>query len=94
LITQKIALDRKEKKSARTVRLKTLLAKAIKKGAAKPLKAFLEKEKRMRFAATRRWKMTIEGPTNKGQSSSVGLKSKGKLLPTDTQNFFRAISDC
>jgi hypothetical protein len=49
----------------------------------------------MHFEATRRWKMTDDGPTNKRKSSSVGLaQSRRKLLPTDTQKFFRAISDC
>jgi hypothetical protein len=46
----------------------------------------------MRFAATRRWKMTVEGLTNKGKNSSVGLvQSKGKLLPSGTREIFRAI---
>jgi hypothetical protein len=37
-------------------------------------------------------KMTIQGPTNKAKNSSVGLvQSRGKLLPTDTQELFRAI---
>jgi hypothetical protein len=71
-----------------------LHAKAMKKGATKPEKAFLRKEKRMRFAATRRWKMTVEGPTNKGKSFSVGLvQSRGKLHPMDSQELFRVISE-
>jgi hypothetical protein len=59
---------REEKESARTVRPKILCAKAIRKSAAKPEKASHGKEKHMRFAATQRWKMTFEDPTNKGKS--------------------------
>jgi hypothetical protein len=82
---------REEKQSARTAQLKTS-CESNKKGAAKPEKALLGKEKRMRFAATLCWKMTIEGPTDKGKNSSVCLvQLRGKLLPTDTQKLFRAI---
>jgi hypothetical protein len=39
--------------------------------------------------------MTVEGPMNKRKSSSVSLvQSKEKLLPTDAQKIFRAISEC
>jgi hypothetical protein len=54
-----------------------------KKGAAK-----------LEFAATRHWKMTVEGLTNKGESSVRLVQSRRKLLPTDTQKLFRAISEC
>jgi hypothetical protein len=83
---QMTRMFREEKQSARIVRPKTFRAKAIKKGAAKLKKAFLGKEKHMRFAAT------VEDSTNKGKNSPIGLvQSRGKFLPTDTQKLFRAI---
>jgi hypothetical protein len=45
----------------------------------------------MRFVASRRWKMTTQGPKNKGQCSSVGpAQPKGKLRPI---SFFALISN-
>jgi hypothetical protein len=65
---------RKEKLLARTVRPKLFARKAIKKGAAKPERTFLGKEKYKE--------------SNKGQCSSVGpALSKGKLLPSGRKGF-------
>jgi hypothetical protein len=79
---------RKEKQSARTVRPKTRRAKYYKKGAAKPERTFLGKEKYMRFAASRCWKITIQGQRNEGQYSI-----KGKTSLDGTQKFFSRDSD-
>jgi hypothetical protein len=88
---------RKEKQSARTVQPKTFRVKGDKKRHRETREDFSRKQKYMRFAATRRWKMTMEGSRNKGQCSSVGpARSKGKLLPTGRKGFCHAfcVSEC
>jgi hypothetical protein len=76
---------RKEKQSARTVRPKTLRAKGDKKKCRETREDFSRKEKYMRFAAPRRWEMTVQGPKNKGQCSLVSpAQPKGKLRPIYT----------
>jgi hypothetical protein len=87
---------RKEKQSDQTVRPKTLLTKGYKKGAAKPERTFLEKKSTCVSQRLGDGKMTMQGPKNKGQCSSVGTaQPKEKLLPTYTQRkrFFHANSD-
>jgi hypothetical protein len=50
-----------------------LRGKAIKKGTAKPEKAFLGKEKHMRFETTWHREMTVKGPRNKRKKLLVDL---------------------
>jgi hypothetical protein len=59
-----------------------------KKVAAKLEKAFLGKEKHMRFAATRRWKMTVEGLTNKRKFGSRPRATKRETSSDENARIF------